>query len=1488
MEKRILKKKWLLLVMLITTQFFYSQTGPAGIALTDGTQMYSWYKPNYLTAGALSSWSDLSGNSYHMVQTATDRQPTVVANTMNGYPVVRFDGTETAGLGDFIFAPVTGMTAITDYEIVSVWKTTSTNTFETFFASESAVTSNAGSFQISFNDTNSGGFSTTVADIFRYTPGSLVIESESATNPSYTKINANNILNVSRTSANATAAYINGGNLVSGSCGGSAGIYFTEFKLGQNRGTGVHMAMDVAEFMIFKNKLNDAQRIILNNHLATKYNISLDANTVYEGGASGYDYEVAGIGQAANGSQNLTAQGEGLVKISNASNLGNDEFLMWGHDNSDITIGLPVSFIPSGGGTAPVNILDRKWYFSENNSSGTAIDVGTTTVTIDLSGMAADPTITASDLIMVVDDDGTWGTGTTCYTATLLASNIATFTGVDITDASIVTFGSSSSARPIAIVEGTGLGGYYGPVGVGNNDGSDLYLWVRSDLTSSITQSSGVSSWGDQSGNANHLTQNSTSRRPSYSTLSNAYNGLNVVTFDGTTSSTGDRLEKTLTQFTDEDYSFMMVWDDARGGAYTTGEGVFASASTTIADSFDLSFTTSATEFKLTNGSTVATSTNWSPIQAKHIFGYTRTSADAYTHWINNTGATSKTLTGTQMAVWDAFRFGAARGSGTNSYSNANIAECIIYKKAINNLEKSLITNYLSAKYDVALGASEDIYKGDNDGYDFDVFGIGNDATDTHLDAQGTGIVRFNNPTGLNSNEYFIVGANINNVLINGSSPHTFSRVTSGNVDNSRLNTVWYVTESDGASSPSPVDVGDVNVRFDLSKIDFGALDTTNGCLELKMVIDQDGDAVFDQVDQTVNLTIANGYATATIPGTTLTDDDLFTLQYQDGIVYKGSWIHTAGGNVEPDANDDCYNLVFKNNYTFTGTPVIDVLTLTVEDGVTVTFPAGSKITVSDQIELNNTGKLKLLGDAQLIQTHLGSNINTINLPTGAAFFNTITPPAKSSYVFSYFSSPVDEDNGTYKVGTVLKDGRINPLSLSTEGDNITFFTNDSDGYQNGSETGISANWIYSYVNGTTSNEWISKLDTGSINSGLGFSMKYPGTASQPFVFKGRPNSGGYSQSITSAKYTLVGNPYPCALDANDFIDENASAITGSLYFLQHQTTASSHLQNQYELGYGVYTKSTATAASTSITGTAGLGNGTYTAPDRYIPVGQGFMIEGDTNGGTLVFSNSQRAFKTLGEDGVGVDGSIFYKVKNRKQSKIKQETVKNIHFGMEFQLTPTTYYHRNLAVSFNEANTLRGKDYGYEATLFDEQPSDAYIDINTVGYDESEQLVTKDEKFVISGVEDIHEDLEIPVTVVLDENREVFFTLDDKQNIANDVYLIDKQDATIYNLSESKVSKNLTAGIYKDRFSITFENKGIMKSPTEEDLKIRIKKSDKEIEVLNYNQKIVKLTLVDIVGREVGFSFNTKFINTQNISKGIYLLRIQGETDVKSIKVLL
>ena len=142
----------------------------------------------------------------------------------------------------------------------------------------------------------------------------------------------------------------------------------------------------IGEIIMFDVVVNDAQRIILENYLSAKYGYTLVSNDLYDedNSANGnFDHDVAGIGRLDVSNLHNDAQGTGIVRVSNPTNLGDNEFFIWGHDNgalsTDNSTDVPLSLTQAR--------LNRVWRVSEVSTSGGAVDVGAIDMRIDLSGL---------------------------------------------------------------------------------------------------------------------------------------------------------------------------------------------------------------------------------------------------------------------------------------------------------------------------------------------------------------------------------------------------------------------------------------------------------------------------------------------------------------------------------------------------------------------------------------------------------------------------------------------------------------------------------------------------------------------------------------------------------------------------------------------------------------------------------------------------------------------------------------------------------------------------------------------------------------------------------------------------------------------------------------------------------------------------------------------------------------------------------------------
>ena len=405
-------------------------TGPGGVGNTLGTSILAtWLRADDLDGDndftdnpgngtSVSSWNDYSGNSNHYTNSGTNRPTYQTTGTFNA---VDFDAS--LGTAQFLNGVNSG---------------TYTN----------------GSAFIAINPTNSG-ISNSLLDNTSY---SLRIEQINNSNVmGYTRygvldyystigspFGADAIVSYHKSGTSTNIQIIGNGTSQSIGIGSTAaGIPYD--RIGKNSSGADEASGDFYEILIYKSMLNSAQIIIVNNYLSAKYGGITIPNDIYNednAGNGNYDYEVAGIGRIDDANQHTDAQGTGIVRILNPTGLGDDEFLIWGHDNgspqatelSDVPAGVQARF-------------ERVWRVSEVNSSGSGRNVGNIDMRWDLSGLGA---VTATDLRLLVDsdNDGTFADETAISGATSLGSNIYAFTGVSaITNNRRFTIGTINSVQ---------------------------------------------------------------------------------------------------------------------------------------------------------------------------------------------------------------------------------------------------------------------------------------------------------------------------------------------------------------------------------------------------------------------------------------------------------------------------------------------------------------------------------------------------------------------------------------------------------------------------------------------------------------------------------------------------------------------------------------------------------------------------------------------------------------------------------------------------------------------------------------------------------------------------------------------------------------------------------------------------------------------------------------------------------------------------------
>lgn len=994
----------------------------------------------------------------------------------------------------------------------------------------------------------------------------------------------------------------------------------------------------------------------------------------------------------------------------------------------------------------------------------------------------------------------------------------------------------------------TELTGHLGPGGVGDTDGSSsLELWLRGDKDVTSNGSDEVTAWLDNSGNGNDVSF--IGGNPTYTA---SINGNEVISLDG-----NDYFESSVANNTGTQAS---VYFAGKIRGYTDSWGGIISGS----KSGELDWNSLERVVFLNRNSTTddieSHRAGEMSVFTDGLLGTDVKIMNSQYDGSNNTvrldGVNGSTVSST--ASFDYDLIGIGKRMTENKYTIGEYAEVIYFDESLNLAQTIIIENYLQAKYDGTLAANDFYDEDDNGDFDYDVAGIGQ-ATDgsSHTDSQGTGIVRINNPRSLGNDEFLFWGRNNKDAL-------SFSTNT-GNYKQ-RLNTVWRVSRRNNP--------GRIDITFDLSGVD---LSGKQDCADLILVRDNNSDLLSPSTS-TVLTDLGDGFYGA--ENVLMGNNNYFTLEYQDLIVVDGTQFYNGSGasNV-PDASDDCYKLLVKSTATgsLTLTENADVRELEVESGGNLVVATGTRLRVSNAID--NSGEIRLIGTSQLLQTHTGTSQNLSN--TGKLYIDQ-QGTNDSKYRYNYWSSPVVPVGETkYSVGAVLKDGTT-ATGVSTTPPSVLFTTGLDGDYTTSPAITISSNWLYKYES-----SWSHIGDAGEINPGQGYTMKGTG-AIQGYTFVGVPNDGKYTVSVLEDESSLLGNPYPSALDADAFLTLNSvtnGVIDGSLYFWEHNGETSvvgddGHYTANYEGGYAVRNIGGGVAA-VAPTGVAGLGTSSGNVPGQYIAVAQGFFI-GTVADGDIEFNNSMRAFE---EEGAS---SIFYKGKSTKKTAVKNSTSKqfpSLRIGFDQTNSGGLLLRRELLAVFKEGLT-DAYDNGYDSSIYDLQDKDAYW-----------KFSESDNKYVIAGVDNYILNDDLPLEVAMDTEGVVSFSVIEKTEIEDRVYLHDELKDVYYGLTDGSVSLDLEAGTYTDRFSITFKediNLAVENvSNIETNLIVYHNALNKEIVVKTSEGFLVEsIEIYTLIGQKLD-SIPSVIVGEEmkipvpNLSSGVYIVRILTDKGVVSKKVI-
>ena len=366
-----------------------------------------------------------------------------------------------------------------------------------------------------------------------------------------------------------------------------------------------------------------------------------------------------------------------------------------------------------------------------------------------------------------------------------------------------------------------------GPGGVGTTDGtSSLVLWLRADqglfsdtaCTTPATNTGDVACWQDQSGNARNYTQSTAANQPNYFT--NILNNHPVVRLNGSSDYlTNPGSGGAVLAAGDDTFTYLATW---MSNISTNLQVVFEQNNVTLVAGMRAAFLVvpggsygfngeandfhNATPFTTGQFELSSIVLNGNASNNVYVFDSGTESIGTINITTQNVGTTGGSAVGYKIP-------------SNSEYLNGDLPEVIVFSDALNDVNRILVENYMSARYGIALNAN-DVYDGDTFGsgdFDLDVAGIGRFGGNQHTQAHSAGMIVVNGTFLTENGDWLLFG---HRTLTN--SNVTTELPSGGGWDG--LNDVrwarhWYIDVTDPSGNTSTV-----NIIFDFSEAGMGGV----------------------------------------------------------------------------------------------------------------------------------------------------------------------------------------------------------------------------------------------------------------------------------------------------------------------------------------------------------------------------------------------------------------------------------------------------------------------------------------------------------------------------------------------------------------------------------------------------------------------------------------------------------------------------------------
>ncbi|MES2546044.1 MAG: T9SS sorting signal type C domain-containing protein [Bacteroidota bacterium] len=487
-----------------------------------------------------------------------------------------------------------------------------------------------------------------------------------------------------------------------------------------------------------------------------------------------------------------------------------------------------------------------------------------------------------------------------------------------------------------------------------------------------------------------------------------------------------------------------------------------------------------------------------------------------------------------------------------------------------------------------------------------------------------------------------------------------------------------------------------------------------------------------------------------------------------EGTVYISGTGTQVIGMTSPDGTEIFHNVVFDNNFETKNSNSI------IADG-DITIRSNKKLTIGQDNYVKINNNLTIAANATLDILHQGSLImvSDSGTITNNGTMNALkTTPSYEQYDYTYWSSPMANTTISSALGSWRND-----YTLQFNAANYS----DVSPYDGFDDNG---------------DQWSVVSQATVMSPAKGYAVMAPTSGTFPatntVTFTGTVNNGVITTPIflsannasTVDDYNLVGNPYPSAISADDFINGNPN-ISGTLYFWTHVGTRSTANPgpDQYNYSandYALYNLTGGTAA----TSPPNPSSGSSATPTGDIVSGQGFMVEAIT-AGNVTFNNAMRL--------KGASNSIVIANTNFYKSADEEEVVKDrIWFSLQNELGISSPQ----LIGYLPETTL-GFDRAYDGV---NNAVKGYINFYSV---------MEEENYKIQSRGDFEPTDKVTLGYGLENAGQFKIKIDTAEGVLNNpninVYIEDKLLNITHNLKDSEYGFTSEAGQFNDRFVLKY-----------------------------------------------------------------------------------